>query len=129
MALRDAARPFDLRDRAFEFATAVLRAYPDAANGHEPSRVAWRQLLRAATSVGANFEEAHTSSSRADFVARLRIVLREAREALYWLKLVRAGELAGRDAAGALRQEAWELVAILTAILKKVAPISPRPKS
>ncbi|MGE3274457.1 MAG: four helix bundle protein [Vicinamibacterales bacterium] len=118
--------PFDLRQRTFRFACLVLRAYPRDAWGHEPSRVVWRQLLRAATSVGANLEEAQSSASRADFTARMRLVLREAREALYWLRLVEANELAGRERAVVLRQEAHELVAIITAIMKRLDPVAPR---
>jgi four helix bundle protein len=56
------------------------------------------QLLRAGTSVGANYEEARGAQSRADFVHKLQIVLKEIRESKYWLRLItRAGLLEGEE--------------------------------
>jgi four helix bundle protein len=53
------------------------------------------QFLRAATSAGANYEEACAGESRADFIHKLQIVLKELRESLYWLRLVEKSFLAG----------------------------------
>ena len=51
------------------------------------------QLLRSGTSAGANYEEARGAQSRAEFVHKLQIVLKEIRESLYWLRLIRKAEL------------------------------------
>ena len=74
-----------------------------------------RQLVRAATGAGANYEEARGAESRADFVHKLGIANKELREALYWLQLSREASLAMNDELDLLVREAHELVAILTA--------------
>lgn len=71
------------------------------------------QLFRASTSSGANYEEARGAESRADFVHKLQVVLKELRESLYWLRLIsRAGLLPAADVAPLL-DEANELTKIL----------------
>ena len=63
------------------------------------------QLLRAGTSVGANYEEACGAESRADFIHKLQIVLKEIRESMYWLKLVqRADILKGEEIEEAMNE-------------------------
>ena len=63
------------------------------------------QLFRAGTSVGANYEEACGAQSRADFVHKLQIVLKEIREAKYWLKLIQRSDiLSGEDIAEAINE-------------------------
>lgn len=111
-------KPYEIRERTFLFALDVLDAYPQDAWRHPPSAVVWRQLIRAAASVGANLEEADAGSSPTDFSYRVRVSLREAREAKYWLRLVEAAKLRGAPAMKLLIQEASEIVAILTTIVK-----------
>ena len=77
-----------------------------------------RQLMRAATSVGANLEEADAGQSRADFMSKCSISLKEAREALYWLRLLRATNKLDATA-DALIHESDRIVAVLTAIIRK----------
>ena len=71
------------------------------------------QLVRAATSVGANYRSACRARSRAEFAAKLGIALEEADESLYWLELVRDGKLVPEDKLSLLLKEADELTAIL----------------
>ena len=66
-----------LHQRSFELGCAVLKSYPKTAFLDEPSRVVWRQLVRAVTSSTFNFEEAEAASSDADFLAKMQIALRE----------------------------------------------------
>ncbi len=80
--------------------------------------MAW-QLLRSGTSVGANAEEAKAAYSRRDFAAKTALVLREARETHYWLRLIDATTLASPGALHALLDEANELVAIYTVAVKR----------
>jgi len=75
-------------------------------------------LLRSGTSVGANIEEAQAGQSRADFLSKMSIASKEARETLYWLKLLEKTELVSIDRLQDLKQEADEIVRILTSIVK-----------
>ena len=75
-------------------------------------------MLRSGTSVGANIEEAQAGQSRADFLSKMSIASKEARETLYWLKLLEKAELISDDRLQALKQEADEIVRILTSIVK-----------
>ncbi len=77
-----------------------------------------RQLMRSATSVGANYRAACRAKSRADFVNKLAIVEEEADETLYWLELI--GEVSGAKNVDVsrLREEASQLVAIVVASKK-----------
>ena len=109
----------DLPVRTFEFArrTVTLCRTLDQTPG--VSRTLAHQLLRSACSVGANVEEGQASQSRADFTARYYVACKEARETHYWLRLLEASELIPADEAKELIDEANQLVAILTAIVKK----------
>ena len=77
------------------------------------------QLLRSGTSVGANAEEAKASFGRRDFAYRNAVVLREARESRFWLRLILATHLTDSKAVDPLLAEANELVGIYTATVKK----------
>lgn len=77
------------------------------------------QLLRSGTSVGANLEEANAGQSKADFISKCNIALKEARETHYWLRLLTANEIVTSEQVTPLTAEANELVAILTVIVKK----------
>ena len=108
---------YDIYERTFQFACSVVRLHRTLAN-KPADRVAANQLLRAGTSVGANLEEANGAQSRADFIAKMRIVLKEARESHYWLRLIEATEMAPLSNVHPLVIEANEIVSVLTTILK-----------
>lgn len=75
------------------------------------------QLLNSGTSVGANTEEAIGGSSRKDFINKLQIAYREARETRYWLRLLRDGEILEVKLAESFISDCEEIIKILTAIL------------
>ena len=75
-------------------------------------------MLRSGTSVCANIEEAQAGQSRADFLSKMSIASKEARETLYWLKILEKAELISDDRLQDLKQEADEIVRILTSIVK-----------
>jgi four helix bundle protein len=77
-----------------------------------------RQLLRSGTSIGANIEEAQAGQSRADFLSKYSIALKEARETLYWLRLIAECEIIASLRLAEITLECDELVAILTTIVK-----------
>lgn len=91
------------------------------------NRNAMNQLINAATSVGSNLEEAKGAHSRADFHAKIRISLKEARESHYWLRLLSSSGIVSQSRLAPLIQEASEIVAILTVIAKKTNPKNSQP--
>ncbi len=113
-----ATRERDIDERTFKFAVRILKmagAIPRTTVGG----VVTRQIVRSATSIGANVTEAQGSSTKKDFVRRINIARGEARETLYWLRLIAESKLLPAGRLGDLTQEADELVRILTAIVKR----------
>src|SRR5437660_2217939 len=78
-------------------------------------RAIGNQLVRSGTSIGANYRAACRSRSRAEFAAKLGVVAEEADETVYWLQLIRDGDLLSTQQVAALLKEADELTAIFTA--------------
>ncbi len=108
----------DICSRSFDFAVRIVRLCKELDSQAGVSRTLASQLLRSGTSIGANIEEAQAGQSRADFIAKLSISCKEARETHYWLKLLAEAGLVKRDRLLALSQESSELIAILTTIIK-----------
>ena len=113
--------PEDFRKRTKTFALRGIRlakALPNTVTG----RVVGKQLLRCVTSVGANYRSACRAKSRADFVAKMRIVEEECDESLYWMELlVESGEVELallKD----LMKEADEIVSLVVASIKTARP-------
>lgn len=77
-----------------------------------------KQLLRSGTSVGANCREASRAQSKADFVAKLQIALKEADESCYWLELMKETDLINEQQFQSIYSDAEELVKMLVSILK-----------
>src|SRR5947209_18445881 len=89
------------------------------------NRNAMNQLVSSSSSIGSNLEEAKAGQSKADFHAKLRISLKEARESHYWLRLLLATRSLSSQQLEPLVNEANEIVAILTTIAKKANPKTP----
>jgi four helix bundle protein len=105
-----------VRAKSYAFALRIVRLVKVLRNRREFDLA--RQLLRCGTSVGANVEEARAGCSRADFKIKMTIASKEAREAYYWLRLLRDSQTVS---ASEIREElhlAEELVRMLTAIVK-----------
>ena len=98
------------------FASAVIRI-ARAIPKNEITRHVCGQIVRSATSVGANYEEARGAESRADFIHKLGIATKELRETIYWLEVIASSHMTASDVSG-LVQEASELCAILGASIK-----------
>src|SRR6266516_5490045 len=116
-------RPVDkqeLQGRTTQFALPVFKLV-DALPRTPAGRAVASQLVRSATSVGANYRAAFRARSRAEFAAKLGTVLEEADESLYWLELIRDGELMLDSKISLLLKEANELTAILAAGRKSAA--------
>ena len=104
----------DLKDRPKQFALRVIRLYR-ALPRNEEARVIGKQLLRSGTSIGANYRAACRGRSKAEFVAKLGIVLEEADETVFWLELLQESDIMNVQSLAPLVQEARELTAIFVA--------------
>ena len=110
----------ELQRRTKQFALRVFKLL-DALPHTPASRAVASQLVRSPTSVGANYRAACRARSRAEFAAKLGTVLEEADENLYWLELIRDGELMPDSKVSLLLTEADELTAILATGRKSAA--------
>ena len=106
----------DIRQRAFVFACEVVELCDEVAKRGFSARRLAGQLVNAGTSIGANLEEADGAQSRADFISKCTIALKEARESNYWLRILRQTGRLGEDH---LVRESNEIVSILTTIVRK----------
>ncbi len=117
MAPGKADVPYDIRERTFRFAVEIIR-WARALPKDTGTQIAAKQLLRAATSVGANVEEATGAETTKDRLNKWAIARKEAREARYWVRVIGAATV---DTPGgrALEQESTELINILSALINK----------
>jgi four helix bundle protein len=112
-------KTYDLEERTALFVKCVrkfIKLLPRSVSNAEDSK----QLVRSSGSVGANYIEANDSLSKKDFIMRIKICRKEAKESRYWLKLLDVGDdrivIQERDK---LYQESTELMNIFGAILRK----------
>src|SRR5690348_1292367 len=108
------SNPDELRQRTKEFALRIIRLTRALPRTRDADVIA-RQLLRSGTSIGANYRAACRARSRAEFVAKLGIVVEEADETIYWLELLVDSGSIGASRLEGLLGEAHELTAIFTA--------------
>lgn len=85
-----------LQEKSLDFATRIVLFYETFAKSKKDTTIA-KQLLRSATSVGANINEAVYGNSKADFIAKLHIALKETGESIYWLTLLERTRLIEYD--------------------------------
>ncbi len=111
------SRQYDLEDRTLKFAREAI-AYVNRLPKTIPNTETGKQLVRASGSVGANYIEANESLSKKDFIMRIKISRKEAKESRYWLELTQPLEMGAADKQ-VLIQEATELTKILSSILEK----------
>ena len=107
----------ELEKRTKEFAIAVIRFVDKV----PPKKAAWlmeSQLLRAATSIGANYREANRAESRRDFLHTVAIVAKEGAESLYWIELFDEAMIGNKEQIRLLLDECNQLVAIFNRMRK-----------
>ena len=111
-------KPYDLEERCFLFARRVrmlvAKLKPTPANLEDG-----KQVIRSSGSVGANYIEANEALSKKDFVMRIKICRKEAKESWFWLRLLDVSGLELENERQALVQEASELTKIFGSILRK----------
>ena len=108
--------PTDIQQRTFDFAKRIVKLVDVLPRTLAATEIG-RQMLRSGTSVGANVQEADAAESRSDFIHKLSIALKEARETRYWLSLVDSTVLNNNPEVQALIQESTELTKILFTII------------
>ena len=104
-----------VQKKSFDFSLKIISLYKKLQL--EKEFIISNQLLRSGTSIGANGEEALAGQSKRDFIAKMSISSKEARETKYWLRLLKQSELTSIDV-NSLILDIDELIRILTSIVK-----------
>ena len=109
-------RPNIIKEKTYKFALDIIKIYQQMIKQNE--FILSKQLVRSGTSIGANVEEATAAQSRKDFISKMSISSKEARETNYWLRLLRDSQLCEGIDYTELIKESEEIIAILTSIVK-----------
>lgn len=104
-----------VQQKSFQFAIRAIELYKLLLQRNE--YILSKQFLRSATSIGANIEEALAGYSKREFTAKMSIASKEARETMYWLKLLEISEFIEYDYS-LMKDDCNELIRMLTAIVK-----------
>ena len=104
-------------DKSFAFSVRIVRAYQHVTESKR-EYILTKQLLRAATSIGANVHEANNAQGKRDFIAKMYIAYKEASETEYWIKLLTETDYFTDAEGKSLLADCIELKQILTAILR-----------
>jgi four helix bundle protein len=104
-----------IQEKSFKFSLMIIELYKQLSK--IDNNPILKQLLRSATSIGANVNEASTGQTKKDFASKMSIASKEARETLYWLKLLSNSNWYTVDLSTQVK-ESNELVKILTKIVK-----------
>ena len=105
-----------IKDKTYQIALDIVCLYKKLQENKE--YIISKQIVRSGTSIGANTEEASAAQSRKDFISKMSIASKEARETNYWLRLLRDSELCENINLHEMLAESEEIVKILTAIVK-----------
>jgi four helix bundle protein len=114
--LNTTAKPYDIKRRTFEFAVDII-SFVNELPQTSVMFVLGKQLIRSGTSVGANIEEADGTDSRKDFIYKVSIARKEARETNYWLRIIEASHNCKNIRLSPLIKESLELILILSKIM------------
>ncbi|NQS99092.1 MAG: four helix bundle protein [candidate division Zixibacteria bacterium] len=103
--------------RLLDFAVRIIKLCGALPNSYLAVHLS-KQLVRSGTSVGANYEEARGAESKADFIHKITISLKEIRETLYWLRIIQSSEALKPERLDPIIQEADEIYSILVSSVK-----------
>ena len=106
-----------IETKSFRFAIGIVELYKNLC-ADKNEYVLSKQLLRSGTSIGANVAESQQAQSKADFISKLSIALKEASETRYWIRLLQATEYLAPDKTKQLLSDCMEIERILIAIIK-----------
>lgn len=102
-------------EKSYSFSLEIVNLYRELIQTSKEYNLS-SQLLRSATSIGANIEEALGGSSKKDFISKIQISYREARESKYWLRLLRDSKFIDIEIANKLISDVEEIIRILSSI-------------
>lgn len=108
-----------VQKKSYDFALKIVRLYKNLVDTRK-EYIIGKQILRSGTSIGANIEEGIGGQSRRDFLAKISISYKEARETKYWLNLLYDGEYIKANCYNELKQDCEELLRIIGAIKKNL---------
>jgi len=111
-------KPLELVARTRDFSLEIIRFYSRLPR-ETSAQVLGRQVLRSATSVGAQYREAQRAKSAADFISKSEGALQELDETAYWLELIEGSAIDTSSAIRDLRQETEQLISIFVSIIKR----------
>lgn len=106
-----------IRDKSFAFALRIVKLYQYLTK-EKKEYVLSKQLLRSGTAIGALVREAQQAESKADFIHKLAIALKEANETDYWLELLHQSDYIDAKGFQSISADAEELLKLLTSIIK-----------
>lgn len=115
----------DIKERTYNFALRIIRI-TKALSVRRENHALMNQVLRSGTSIGANVEEAVASYSRDEYVYKMTIALKEARETHYWLRLIGGAKIVSEERLRGMIDEAGEIKKVLGAIVSKLRKTSKR---
>ncbi len=120
-SVREAGNSYEIKldERIFDFAVEIIK-YLKKFDRYTIDKVIVTQLVRAVTSIGANYEEAQGASSNDDFLYKLTLCHREAKETNYWLRILKASEIDRSENLEKLLKESQEIRNILGSIVGKL---------
>jgi four helix bundle protein len=104
--------------KSFNFSVRILKLYRFLLKQDRSLEPILKQILRSGTSIGANITEAQSAPSTKDFINKLNISLKEARESEYWLNLFKASDIIDEKSFKSLQEDCKELIKLLIAIIK-----------
>jgi len=106
-----------LLDKSFKFAIRIVKLYKYLCD-EKKEFVLSKQLLRCGTSIGANINEAQEAQSKNDFISKLSISLKEARETKYWIELLKETDYLSEKEANNILNDLTEIIRLLVSIIK-----------
>ena len=106
-----------VKEKSYKFAVRMVKLYQHL-NVEKREYVMSKQIVRSATSIGANVREALQGQSKADFTAKMSIALKEASETEYWLELLRDTGYLSESAYNSIQKDCAEIAKMLTSIVK-----------
>jgi len=104
-----------LLDKSFQFSIRIVNLYKYL---NTKEQVLSKQLLRSGTSIGANIYEAQEAQSKKDFISKLYIALKEARESEYWIKLLKETDYLKVKESNSILKDLVEIIKLLVTIIK-----------
>ena len=113
-----------IKDKSYRLAIRIVKLY-QYLSGEKQEYVISKQVLRSGTSVGANVREALQGQSRADFISKMSIALKEASETEYWLELLRDTGYLSENEYFHIHSDCAEVAKMLTSIVKSSRKTSP----